>query len=449
MSMLNVAEAARLGPRPRTSFTTTELTDWALCFFSFAILLAGLWATPIVGQATVNLLFILPWVWIFARNANAASRSVLSNWPVLVLPLLAVLSTLWSDYPGTLKSSAQYLVTAIIGVLAATCIKPRIMLGVFFWVLLAVTVIGVPFGLTEVRGDEVTLVGLFGSKNYFGYSVGLLLLTAVIFVFDKSRPPAVRWTACAAVAVSPVLLVLSRSTGALVFSITALIITGLLGFIIRFSPVVRFALLLLISFSVALLMIFFVYVVDFDTLLGALGKDVTLTGRTWLWEMADKSIAENPVLGVSYGGYWREGSWGAEEIWLHELKADKTGFHFHNTFRQVAVDLGFTGLFVLLATLAAICIRIGTCLLFSRPDTEQVFAIAMFLFLLLRLPIEVDLFWAFQIPTITLSMVWVYLGLPGRRKSGRRNSTRASASVHSRHLVGPRISSGAPTLDMN
>jgi hypothetical protein len=34
------------------------------------------------------------------------------------------------------------------------------------------------------------------------------------------------------------------------------------------------------------------------------------------------------------------------------------------------------------------------------------------------LPIEVDLFWQFQIPTVFLSMIWVYLGLPGRRRSG-------------------------------
>jgi hypothetical protein len=83
----------------------------------------------------------------------------------------------------------------------------------------------------------------------------------------------------------------------------------------------------------------------------------------------------------------------------------------------------------LLATLAAISARIGSCLLFSRPDAEQMFAIAMFLFHLFRLPIEVDLFWQFQIPTVLLPMIWVYLGLPGRRRSGEPR-----ASVYLRHL---------------
>jgi hypothetical protein len=91
------------------------------------------------------------------------------------------------------------------------------------------------------------------------------------------------------------------------------------------------------------------------------------------------------------------------------------------------VDLGFVGLFVLLATIVAICGRIASCLLFSRPEAEQIFAIAVFLFLLFRLPIEVDLFWQFQILTVILSLIWVYLGLP----MGRR-SRKPPASVHLR-----------------
>jgi exopolysaccharide production protein ExoQ len=137
-----------------------------------------------------------------------------------------------------------------------------------------------------------------------------------------------------------------------------------------------------------------------------------------MWEWADMAIEKRPMLGVGYQAYWQPGNWGAEEIWSHDLKIDKTGYHFHNTFLQVAVDLGYVGLLVLLATLATISVRIGSCLLFSRPDAEQIFAIAVFLFHLFRLPIEVDLFWQFQIPTVFLSMIWVYLGLPGRRRSG-------------------------------
>jgi exopolysaccharide production protein ExoQ len=141
-----------------------------------------------------------------------------------------------------------------------------------------------------------------------------------------------------------------------------------------------------------------------------LGKDATLTGRTWLWEWADREIAAHPALGTGYQAFWQEGNWRAEEIWFHDLKSDKTGYHFHNTYLQVAVDLGLAGLLVLLATLGAICARFGSFVLLWRPGAPQFFAISVFLFFLLRLPIEVDLFWPFQPPTVMLSLVWVYLG---------------------------------------
>jgi exopolysaccharide production protein ExoQ len=292
------------------------------------------------------------------------------------------------------------------------------MLGALFSALAFVAALGLLVGQNEVWGGEVTLVGLFGSKNYFGYSVGLLLLTATIVAFDRSRPGIVRLIAFAAAAVSPVLLVLSRSTGALVFSMAAIAVTCPLAFVARFVPAFRFAALLLMAFLVVLFLIVWLYVGDFTTLLNSLGKDVTLTGRTWMWKWADMAIEQHSMLGVGYQAYWQPGNWGAEEIWSHDLKVDKTGYHFHNTFLQVTVDLGYVGLLVLLATLATISARIGSCLLFSRPDAEQIFAIAMFLFHLFRLPLEVDLFWQFQIPTVLLSMIWVYLGLPGRRRSG-------------------------------
>ena len=414
-----MAGAAPSSPRAAAFFARTDRSDWALCFFSFTMLLSGHWTATQIGTTAVVLLFLLPWVWIAARNPNATIGRLLSNWPVLALPLFALLSTAWSGVPGwTLRAGTQYLLTAIIGVLAGSCVKPRTMLGALFSALAFVTALGLLVGQNEVWGGEVTLVGLFGSKNYFGYSVGLLLLTATIVAFDRSRPGIVRLIAFAAAAVSPVLLVLSRSTGALVFSMAAIAVSCLLAFVACFAPALRFASLLLMAFLVVLFLIVWLYVGDFTTLLNSLGKDVTLTGRTWMWDWADMAIKERPMLGVGYQAYWQPGNWGAEEIWSHDLKVDKTGYHFHNTFLQVTVDLGYVGLLVLLATLATISARIGSCLLFSRPDAEQIFAIAMFLFHLFRLPLEVDLFWQFQIPTVLLSMIWVYLGLPGRRRSG-------------------------------
>jgi len=41
-----------------------------------------------------------------------------------------------------------------------------------------------------------------------------------------------------------------------------------------------------------------------DVLLGLIGKDSTLTGRTDIWDALFRSIQDKPLLGYGYGVYW-------------------------------------------------------------------------------------------------------------------------------------------------
>jgi exopolysaccharide production protein ExoQ len=388
--------------------------DWALCFVSFTALLLIQWAIQNIeggsGSAIAILLFVVPWAWIFVRNFGAVIVNLVSNWPLLLLPFYAILSTAWSAYPGfTLKAGIEFLVTVIIGILAGTCIKPRVVLWAFFAAGTVVTIVGVLMGVSEVRGDEITLAGLFGSKNYFGLCVSLLLLAATVIAFDKSQPSAGRLVALAVMAMLPFFLVLSRSTGALICCLAALGLMGIWAFSFRLSSQVRFAILFLVVPFATIALLVWQGMGDSDAVLTFLGKDLTLTGRTWIWEWAKIAIAEKPLLGVGYEAYWAPGNWGAEHIWLHDAKSSKTGYHFHNMSLQVTVDLGYTGLVLFWGILAATGVRIGSCFLFSRANPQQIFAIGAFFFLLFRLYIEVDLMWQFQIPTVIFSLIWVYL----------------------------------------
>ena len=406
--------------------------DWTLCFISITSLLCIYWAQTQFqrGSTAANLLFILPWALIAVRNPHAALGGLRAYWPVLALPVFAVLSAAWSDYPGSsLRGGGQYLATAIIGVLAGTCIKPRTMLWSLLSALGFVTAIGVVGGVSTHWGDVVTLVGLFGSKNYFGLSVALLLLTAMALALKKSQLDLLRGIALAIAMLGPLFLVQSRSIGALVCSVAAAAVACLCVFIARFAPHVRAAIVVLIAPLIGVLLIVWSYLGDTSEVLNSLGKDATLSGRTWLWEWANLAIVERPILGFGYQAFWQPGNWGAEEIWFHDQHTDKTGYHFHNTFLQVAVDLGYVGLFVLLATIVAICARIARCVIFYRLEAEQIFAIAVFLFLLFRLPIEVDLFWQFQLPTVVLSLIWIYLGRPQRQPIRRPRAPMAGREI--------------------
>ncbi len=391
----------------------TGSADWPLCFFSFVSLLLISWASihnAQTAQPIAVLLFMLPILLIATMRPRTALHGILKNWPLLALPLLALLSTLWSNYPAaTLKSALEYNVTMVIGIILGTCVRPRIVLSSMLSALALITLVGVPFGGQEIVGNELVLVGLFGSKNYFGYCVALLLLTGFSVSMDAQQPRVFRLLAVASMICAPPLLIYSRSTGALFFSIATIGLMGLIKFLFWLPSVARAGAVLLSLPLMAMAIIGWIYLGDFSDALAYFGKDVTLTGRIYIWQLAIASIQAHPILGVGYIGFWQVGNWGAEQLWQMFDVVGRSGFHFHNMYLQVGVDLGLAGLSILVATLVIILGRTGRVFIFSKPQPEQMFAIAQFIFIFSRTPIEVDLFSAFNMPSILLSLIWIYL----------------------------------------
>jgi exopolysaccharide production protein ExoQ len=353
-----------------------------------------------------------PWGLIVLQQPNAL-YSIVSNWPLMIIPGFALLSATWSDYPAwSLRASTQFLVTTIIGILAGSCIKPRTLLSALLSALVLITILGVLFGSYQSWGPSriPVLVGLFGSKNYFGLAVSVLLLVAVTVAFDHSQRLNLRMIAIASAISAVPLLVISRSIGAIVVSFATLGMLSGLYLASRFHPGVRIAVLILVILTGATMFLFgMLYIDDYGQLLGFFGKDTTLTGRAHLWEHALLSIAKQPILGVGYQAFWQVGNWGAEHLWDYlGLGTVKYGIHFHNMYVNVMVDLGLVGLSMLVATFLVITVRIMTVSL-ARPTMEQMFAAGIFIFLFLRTPIEVDLLYAFQLPSILFCLVWIYL----------------------------------------
>jgi len=81
-----------------------------------------------------------------------------------------------------------------------------------------------------------------------------------------------------------------------------------------------------------------------DFVLNALGKDRGLTGRTDLWAMAMREIEERPLFGTGAWGYWRyEDSPFVRQIFIDYYKTAGNRFHFHNSWLELAVNLGLIG----------------------------------------------------------------------------------------------------------
>ena len=132
-------------------------------------------------------------------------------------------------------------------------------------------------------------------------------------------------------------------------SATALVITvTMVGLIPLLKTLRRDARLTVVFGCVGVLMAgstLLFLVPSLDALAGMVGRDVTLTGRTGIWLAVALMIGERPWLGYGY-----------ETFWLRDfpfrLPVDAaTGYgspHAHNGFLEVALALGFLGLFLFL-----------------------------------------------------------------------------------------------------
>jgi O-antigen ligase len=85
----------------------------------------------------------------------------------------------------------------------------------------------------------------------------------------------------------------------------------------------------------------------FGHVITAIGKDITMTGRTDIWHDVYAAASGNPLLGVGFGGFWigREVNipWNANMTWVLNQA--------HNGYIETYLQLGLIGVFLLAGTL--------------------------------------------------------------------------------------------------
>lgn len=266
----------------------------------------------------------------------------------LLVALLAVVfaSTLWSiDPAATLRRAVALAFTTLAGWVIASR---------WSWAALA-ELIGACFAIDGVlslilgalvpdmgRMSELfpgAWRGLWLEKNGLAgmMSIGFMAqVAAAIYV------PRRRWLWIAMALVSFGLVVLSQSKTGLVSMMFGLLIMGLCLFCRR-GPV---ASILAIWAAVAgAIAVAAVLILAPDLLLGLLGKDATLTGRTVLWSAALRQLAHQPILGFGYGVLWDHTSTWYPGAWITHDAGFQAG-HAHNGWLETALGMGLVGLSV-------------------------------------------------------------------------------------------------------
>jgi exopolysaccharide production protein ExoQ len=128
-----------------------------------------------------------------------------------------------------------------------------------------------------------------------------------------------------------------------------------------------------------------------DFVLGLFGKDSTLTGRTYLWEQGWNAVQKSPILGVGYAAYWVQGFAEAERLWNEFYITTRTGFHFHNTYIEALVELGFVG--ATLVSLIVLRTLYGhvSAVIFRTWQADSVILFGVMVLLLIRSFVEVEI----------------------------------------------------------
>ena len=337
--------------------------------------------SPLLAAAEIMLLGLL-----LVLRAQVALQTALKWWPLLLMPILAPISTLWSDAPmTTLRYGAQFLATAFLGVVLARLMTPRRFLIVFMLSMFAFCLACILYGRQGVSAEGMVLIGLTGSKNQMGYAAQLLMLSGLAVLLLRDVAHWIRWIAALTLPVGIGVLLGVNSATALLMSIAGAVALLALWYIERLQPAGRLAALIgaVLVITPLLLLAPEAEAAWNDFLFNTLNKDPTLTGRTVLWDYADEFIARRPVLGYGYQAFWMGESPDTIALKRMFFVTDGRTFHFHHQYRQVAVDTGLIGLTLFAGALIAVALS-GLKQMLLRPSIPTSFFFVVFILMALR-----------------------------------------------------------------
>ena len=256
--------------------------------------------------------------------------------------LIALASYFWSDFPErTLKSCVGLIGSTFFGVYLGSRYTLKEQLKLFAWAYGIIAVLSIIFAIALPRYGLEQAVhagawrGIYGHKNLLGRG---MTLGGVIFVlsptlFEKKD----RWLCRVGLALTCILLVMAKSSSSLInFTVLILSLTAYRILRLRYLLLIP-AFLAIITLSAT---IFYVYTENAAELLGLIGKDPSLTGRTDLWAWAREMIDKRPWLGYGYTGFWQ----GLDGASAYIIRAARWPVPYsHNGILDLWLDIGLVG----------------------------------------------------------------------------------------------------------
>ena len=321
-----------------------------------------------------------------------ALRVLVRCWPLVFLLLLPLMSTVWSDAPSqTLRRAIALLLSSSFAFFLLVRFDMRTffnLLAVAFGVYVVVGILAAALpgvGITPNGTYAGAWRGLTGQKNTFGrtmaIAVALLPVAATIGLASRRRPVLIVSAFCL------VLLVLAHSATALVAAVAGVGVGTVLYFALggwvgrfRLRPEIGVTFLLIAGFAGWALVTF-----GWTTILEALGRDPTLTGRTQLWNWAIGLSEDRRWLGAGYRAFWIDANtkyFFESFAWNQDIDGNRSDSfagpeHAHSGYVDTLIELGRVGVTALALTIFWALKTLRSALVRGNPQVGFIFAVIL------------------------------------------------------------------------
>ena len=350
---LNYASSMKLSIRPfENVFSVVSLLLFSQGFY--AIILGGSIGGEEgdVDSVFLRIAFLLIYAISLALLAFRSQRTLSflkGNIWITLLVAMAVLSISWSTLPDvTFRKAISLIGTTFFAVYLASRYSFEEQLKIYGWTfgiaVLFSFIFGIAlpqYGISSLEAVGGSWRGIYPHKNGLGQCMFASFLTFYFLSISTSYRK-YKLLFQVSYVLSIVLIILAQSGTSLMSVVFIFATSQVLNSLSLTSK--KGVLYILLAIIIASLLLF-VFFVNFETLLNANNKDITLTGRTPLWATLWEFVLQKPWLGYGYGSFFSSASREGNLVWnVHTW----VPVHAHNGYIHLWLHLGVIGLGILI-----------------------------------------------------------------------------------------------------
>lgn len=322
-----------------------------------------------------SLLILVHW----RRAIFTASR----DWILWLVLALTLVSFAWSDLPEWVFWNEREVLQMIsFGLYFATRFTLREQVRLLALSLVigglasALFAIGLPAAGKHGADHPGAWKGIYDYKNTFGSMMVLGVIAFFSMPIERPIEKAFKWLG---LAFCTAMILLTTSKTALIL---LLVMVGILAFYRRFRWQGKLSVVLLDLGILLMGCVVTALLSSWMEIVKGLGRDPTLSGRTFIWQVVGLHFWEKPWFGFGRGAFW------APESRFPRTAALFFGDryippHAHNGFIDTALDIGLIGLALFLIGFVAAYL----CALrraYAAKHSEELFPLAFLTFLALN-----------------------------------------------------------------